>query len=283
MKFENLQRFEACVFSLPEYELKDLYTERGEKADGKYLGVFIKDTNKLIQAVSKKYILIQHKDVLLPFIDFLKRINAKISGCVFDVNGKMIAEITFDDKSLFVKPDDEIKLGVTIINSVDRSSSIKIVFFGKRVVCENGMYLNVGNISNIKEIHYGDKNLSKNLIEFYAKTIKKLQSISEVWNDVIQRSMQRIIEDKIIEYLLAGSGFGKYKIKYLLKKIKEAQAKTGWDIYNVITEWLTHEAKISWDSKKYYHDKASEMLISIANDGTERLVEQGKTILEKEV
>ena len=149
-------------------------------------GTLLPDTDQVqvpIATVSKKYQLVQHRQVLDTLAFALRKkefdldlLEAEL--CLTEFGERMWFCFTLPSYSFALPFDDldkyPMNLTVNALNSVDKSTALEINFFWYRLVCSNGMVY--GNNIKFKELHRTDS-INPNAIEkFVDRQLEQCES-----------------------------------------------------------------------------------------------------------
>jgi len=282
IQFENNKELEAVILGLPEYQKKEVWIRGKDQTYEAESHVAIIEKNSdsnPIAILSKKYKLIQHREAFIPFINMCRAMGINVKGTITKSEGKVFLRAIFMDKRARVVVDgEELYTGVLLGNSVDGTMGLFMESFAFRSVCSNGMLLGKTLVARVYKIHAGNAEILK---EQYQKFSEQIIENSPRLSDIIKRAISENIQESVINQALYGAGFGKNHVKKLLEKCQQLDIKNKWDLYNVITNWLTHELEVKWGAEKWHQSNATRLL----TEPLSILVENGaaieKTIKEK--
>lgn len=236
----------------------------------------------IIDVPTDEYVLVQHKDALRPVIDALT------------VTGNHDFRFSFystDERAwmnVYVGEGyDTVRYGFSVINSYDRSSSLKYGFegfrktkiieiVGYRQVCSNGMKIRVP-IDNAEFVKPEEREEIETLlvrslrIRHTGDVESKMQSVQPIVEAfmLLRNPLQRIIEaaqsvaveDKDTAQKLVDKYVGKRLNRKVLDQFVEKQQKKSlWGLYNALTFVASHDEVISESSRNALINKASVML-----------------------
>lgn len=164
------------IEKIPGFELLDVSAVRDgvHKDQPKFRAVVEKGKDEAIAVVSSKYSLVQMREI---FGQVLSRIDQDIDGEVLYYGGR---------GQLHVFPEDS-RVGICVVNSVDRSSAIKIFFIGKT----NGTTVYLPEGGEYKRLHVGTPlNEVRNFSEILADA-------QEAWTTVAERLSKIPLTDEL--------------------------------------------------------------------------------------
>lgn len=208
----------------------------------KYKGIFNNSQERLASIVSKKYKVIQHRDVLSAVTQTLGKLKLDVSGIVKTFNETMQADLVFKDEGLRLKDDATgIMLGFRVLNSYDKTSSFRLEAYAYRIVCNNGMAF--GNVLETRSVtfHTGQQKTFETIEAITEKFIVAMINNQEKLQLLINKSFEESIAwenvEPILEKLLT---IEKHK-KAIMAKLTIGQELTRWNLYNALTDYLSHD------------------------------------------
>lgn len=218
------------------------------KQASKYKGIYNVSQERLASVVSKKYQIIQHRDVLSAVTQTLGKLNLDVSGFVKCYNETMQADLVFKDEGFKMKDDATgIMLGFRVLNSYDKTTSFRLEAYAYRLVCENGMAF--GNVLETRTLtfHTGQLKtfeLIQDITEkFITQMIQHQEKLQTLVNKAIADSIAWEQLDQILEKLMPTA---KHK-KFIAEKLAEIAPNgnfTRWQLYNVVTDYASHNLEL---------------------------------------
>lgn len=262
--FENAQRLQALAMGMDTARLEKVSIMGREEP--RFLAVVNNATGDVESLVSDKYTLIQHREIFQPVIDAFIALGIKISGKVTYDKGRCYADIIFDDERFKVdvadrskmKKGDVINFGMRFFNSYDKTLSFGAEAYAVRLVCLNGMVSPV-NIKAIREVHAGDKSFVAKSI---GQIVKALAAESPKFADVVARTRQEIVTEAMIRELFTAWKMGAKHVEALMKQVKKLDEKNGWEIYNVLTAYITRSLEVREASKERWHKQYANKILA---------------------
>jgi len=267
--------FEAPVYFTAKTETGE---ETNEIEDRK--AIIDTSNNKMIDIVSKHYVLIQHKDAFKKVIDKLEiPEDAKVDFKTTAFNGTATLNVLFDSMQL---DDGEqgITMGTTIRNSYNRSMTLGIqvlnksynnnekviILYGMRQICANGMKIKVplgemtnaeldklnpekdvvavekiGHEANLDKIHANIKHYGKKNFDMKFDNILNLISRSRNYvQNKINDAMKNKISVEDFEEELKKINIAPRVIEKMKDELAQ-EKNTMWEAYNVVTAYATHK------------------------------------------
>ena len=195
------------------------------------------DTNEPIATVGKGFKLLTHEKALMLAKDFIHQLGEpKRKIYLADAGAIMIAEYTFEDRSLALQVGNTIGLRVFIKNAYNGTSKL-IVRVGALVLrCLNGMTV-PRDIFSVAVRHIGENMLERvsfpnpeRVLNVFNQEGKKWKRYSEI--ELIESDYSAYIEQAIKENIIQ-------------QNVTNApcEGHTVWDMYNQMTYCITHMSK----------------------------------------
>ena len=165
------------IEKIPEFELLDVSVVKDgtHRDQTKFKAVVEREKDEAIAVVSSKYALVQMREV---FGQVLSRIDQDINGEVLYYGGR---------GQLHIFPNDS-RVGICVMNSVDRSSAIRILFIGKA----NGATVYLPRVREYKRLHVGAP-LSE--VRNYSEILTYAQ---ETWETIADRLSKTPLTDELV-------------------------------------------------------------------------------------
>lgn len=224
-----------------------------------YMGVWNETSNKLACIASKKYNIVQHREVLEALSESLMDLNLSVRGTIeyYDDGDEMRAIVLFNEHVLKDDSEDGVLLGFRVVNSYNCSKGFRGDIYAYRLVCTNGLSMPVFDDGVYKRIHIGEFSASAGITEFIEKVIR----LKPQFQRLIENSMQVELEKEawvpIIERLVKHKKHQK-RILELFNAVPKAKMSK-WDIYNVFTDYMSHQPIAGW-AQVYYTEVATDVL-----------------------
>lgn len=223
------------IKNLKEFEMKSIAVERDGQfhVDSNNLAVVVKDMNPIIAAVSKKYRLVQFKDVFIPILD---GVQGDYSGEIHTYKGKAW---------LYVFPEGE-NIGILLKNSVDKSTAIEANF----AVLVNGYTVAIPKgLRGFRKAHTGQA------LQITQDFLHGLKDIKQFWADIVKRYTDYDVDDVVREEV--------FKQLKLTKKVKERienrKVSNLWDLFLSILK----EISLKKFRSEIHRDKKVQRIVEI--------------------
>lgn len=234
----------------------------GQKITDEGLVPFEND-EKIVNIVSERYSLAQHKEVFKNIIDVLDDNSIKYSIPSLYIDQKenrnrIYGQITFDDVKVDIDGSPTSPT-VDVYNSTDGGLAAGMIFGAYRFKCSNGMM--IGSEFETKKIIHTPSFFERlNFGKVYEQVMMEFKELC----DSIEK-MQMVKIDSVMLQTLAKLGFNKAFIKnypvivekYMLDKNEDLKKDTLWALYNTATNFISNHLML-----KNYADalKHQEML-----------------------
>lgn len=272
--FENVARLEAITLGLPTATLSDIKILKSTVENENRFKAVVNDSTHEVEAiVSDKYLLIEHKQIFEPVVQAMKTLGVGIKGTVTVDGGRCYADILFDDPRFKVdvnrgeqmqklkngEKTDIINFGMRFFNSYDKTTSFGAEVFAVRLICLNGMVRPVA-LKSIREVHTGDKKI---VIKSIVKLFEALVEESPKFADIVSRARQEIVTLKLLNELLVSWKLGEKHIKNIMEKARKIDELNQWNIYNVLTEYITHAMEVRESTKERWHKHYANQILAV--------------------
>lgn len=288
-RFDNLSAMQRGLMQLDTATSKPVFVE--SKQDEGYQAVWNADKNKRCMITSSKYTLVQHREVFDSFLESMKELGLNASGTIWNNGNRVIAEVQFKGKGIedpsagHIRGDDTkngktIQFGVLLRNSYDKSMAIVGNFYAGRLACLNGMVIG-RQILAVHQKHIGRINILERMKTFLTRVLDSEEKLQKLVSDAIAQTMEWQIAYKVLEKLfsqprhreeiLKRLGISmvsvedkktkKVTVSYIWDKPQEETKKVSrWQLYNAVTNYLTHGERMTPHVQEVLQGKASKLL-----------------------
>ena len=200
-----------------------------------YKAIVRQDSGKLISIMKNTYQLVPNREVILPLMDELHKLDNKWiidPSHSFIQPGRMRLQITFPELTLN-DGTSEIALSLFLHNSYDGSEGVRLFWGAIREICSNGMVFGT-LLSKYYRRHTSGldiNNLKEKLQATYDKIPVIKHRIDMMQNTKINPKFRRDLEDQL----------GKHVIKYVDQTEKQSKRSENlWALFNIVTYYISH-------------------------------------------
>ena len=222
------------------------------------------NSGKRAAVVSDIYHEYQHKDVVTRVAEHMQKSQLSGHGKIYNYGDTMKLEILFDNIALINDPQGRgkgIAPGVIFRNSYNKANSVTGYGYFLRLICTNGMTMRQlipelrfserHTLSIIEKLPTAIENFTVGLLsrsKLIETTIKIASEVKVPFSNREQR-LQTIVA--LVEH---------NKVGEMIEKNLTSLEPTKWDIYNAITQVLSHERM--GETVKEKIEKISEKVLS---------------------
>lgn len=260
--FTSLGNLKALDF---DAVLTPVYDQSGHEIPG-YRRVFREDRDETLSIVSDQYKLVQHKDALQPAVALLHGEGWGVKASRVERNGaSAFVELERRDKTVTIVGQ-QVGERLMLRNSYDKSSSLSFTLGAIVLICGNGAVAPRGKVG-FSGHHVGDldgnfknflstlgkieKEFATHLLNYYEGMDKRVPE--DIGREIVRRSLGERQEQHIRNLWTRGIG--------------RSGDHTAWDLYNGVTQYLTHEFKGNWDRREKLNQTALTLISGYVNHG----------------
>ena len=241
-KFDGLVQLKQAIMRLDRAE--EVVYDNGRQIDlrgtkGRFKALWNMDKNRVETIRGKDYILVQHKEVLEPFIQALSKLNLSVAGDIKDYGGAVYITCFFKNLELIKDDRSGIQRGIRIVNSFNSYTAIRGEMWGMRLVCSNGMRI-PGFEAKVRQLHMGHINLPQLMEGFLTTVIEKSKSLKLLVSGAMADTLEWEIVQKVYKVLLKEEKHIEAIMKIFNEDNLDKKTITRWDVYNAITKYATH-------------------------------------------
>jgi len=258
----SLEELKLCAMSFDSANSVPVYATSAKLRQKQYQGIWNVEKNKLCAIAGKDYNIIQHRDFVGETASALQRLNLRSSAKVRDSGDKVIVDITFNDSKLFIQKGEEFYTGIRMINSYNKTTGVMILPHLVRLACTNGMVMNIGWVKSFNVRH--NSKMSKDFESIAKKIIDDMVNGNDKFKALVESclidSVEWAILDKILPVL-----FQTEKHREAIQGILKQDGKdkvTRWDLYNAVTDYVSHSSSLSVGFDIALQNKAQQILVT---------------------
>lgn len=222
-------------------KLVDVFTKEGKQVP-RSKAVFRTDENRPIAAVSDRYRLITHEEVIDRSQDFMKKLGEFDVIHTLDKDGaRVMSEYTFNDRTIDIGGGDVMALRAYVDNSYNGSKSARIRLGAWRLVCKNGLIIGKTAMDLVF------RHIGQNKID-WGSAFPNPDLISDHFTQESQKwkryTVSRVKKADAIELIDNAAEQGLIPNKSVDSFIEELEPEVSfWDIYNLFTAEITHNVR----------------------------------------
>jgi hypothetical protein len=227
------------------------------KETQEYKAIWNLNTNTLGCIASKKYNIIQHRQVVNALFTALDNLNLKYEWEIKTDNHRLFLDVKFPETKMLIKVGEEFIGGIRLVNSYDKTTGLLILPRLERLACANGMIVTKFLFA------YSIKHNQKLVHDFegvIGKSLNQMINSSSVLKALINNCIDDSVEWKYAGIVLFNLLHRKKHVKEIMMNLTEKDEVTRWDIYNSITQYATHGAQIKPTVESWLQYKAQQLL-----------------------
>jgi len=260
----DMNELSQKAFQFDRAESRDVFVGDNENAEKNYQAVYNIDKNEVACISSDRYNVVQHKHLVDSVREAISNLNIKATATVRNDGNRIFVDLSFPDSKLYVAKGEEFFSGIRIINSYDKTTGVMILPFLKRLICSNGMVVNVGWVKEFNVSHSNKlaKDFEVSVDQMIKSMVEKNDKFKAMVNNCIGDSIEWEIMDSIINKLVDARSKHIEAIKSKLKSNCKGTIPTRWDLYNAFTDYATHGQQLSPNIENWLQNKAQKVLIT---------------------
>jgi hypothetical protein len=205
-------------------------------------------TQRPLAIVSRRYSVVQHRDVANEVVGYCEQRGYEIVRMMLLQRGaRLMIEVKSGD---MVEIDgDEIEKRCLVYNSYNTTRSISVLTAGMRLVCSNGLVA-PGFVERLRKVH---------VFKFFeiAKINQTIEAGFKAWNvslDVLQEAVGTMANtEKVLEFVKLPETY----IKLAKERLPPRENLN--EIWNCLTQILTHEAGCGVNTQIEYYKEANKV------------------------
>jgi len=218
------------------------------------------DDDKYISVVSDNYHLIKNKDIIEPLVETFDKIGIKYtidnihSYCKPNkMNLRLILpDIEFDEK---IEGDDgksKYNFSLSLHNSYDGSTSVRVLWSLYRLICKNGAMINkILNSFRIKHTKYADiEKIKMEMDRVYSKIPQIQEKFEELSNIKVNAEFMKIILNELGKRLYEKINGDALLLSNTFNRLQ---------LFNLLTQYVSHNIK--QDRMLHYQNKISNIFV----------------------
>jgi hypothetical protein len=263
----------ATPDQVPLYDLVPLRGPEGEPLE-EYRGVRRRDTSAVVSVVSRRYQLVQHREVaeaVHAIGEALERPSEEATAPAFPreqirlfAGGRRMEVRLVVGTRYELGPGESVYPGVRVMNSLDGSWAVRAEGTGVRIACANQLYAGMHSLVELREVHLSS---ATDLLAMLQKTI---HTILGRFPDALRVYLDAMGEEVLAEDVtpaLVAAGLPRVHASAIGARAEVAASHnallTRWAAYQVATAFLTHEAgpRVSPERSRGFERAAASALL----------------------
>jgi hypothetical protein len=239
-------------------------TKSDAEKDDQRKAIWNVQRNKTASIVCKNYNLLQHSDVVGSVVDAMTNLNLKAEARVSDMHNRIFVDISFPEAQIKLNiVGEEFMSGIRIVNSYDKTTGIMVIPYLKRLVCSNGMVMNVNwvkslNVKHTSKLTQDFESVAQRLIHDMISSSDKLQAMV---SDCIGDSIEWEIMDRILQKLDRKKHI-KAITTELIQTCGKQKSYSRWQLYNAFTSYATHGLQLKPSVENWLQTQAQKILVT---------------------
>lgn len=273
----------AEIAKLPDVELRRVFDGNNAELE-KFRAVTNTATNEVYAVLSDQYRVVQDREILTPFADMAEERGLNTVGRTHSQGGKTRAYVTFTNPEYIVRlldeQDDDIMIGVRLVNSHKGDRGWGFRFFGVRMVCCNfntwGHMLGSMHVRHVSSADAIRETYLKGIENALDKT-PKLKNMAHVlsetfvkWDEAIDMAWGCNASPGVASQIGAN-------IEVLVPEIKSKAKPTAYDIWNALTAGATWGQSFNPETLEHRADGAEKLWYA----NHDHLIQKGRERREK--
>lgn len=208
---------------------------------------------------SQEYKIIQHNAVVSSLFQAINNLNLKFSYDARQGNNTLFVDIKFPETRINVMKGEEFIGGLRIINSYNKTTGLMILPRLDRVVCSNGMV--VSKFLDGYTIKHNQK-IVEDFQRVIEKALNEMINASPKLRAIIEHCMEDSVEFQLAEKILYNLLKSERHTTAIYERLqKDRKDKlTRWDIYNAITDYVSHGEQLKPTVEQAMQMKAQKLL-----------------------
>lgn len=222
-------------------KLVDVFTAEGQQVP-RAKAVLRTDENRPIAAVSDRYRLITHEEIIDHSQNFMKKIGEYDVIHTLDKDGaRVMSEYTFNDRTIDIGRGDVMALRAYVENSYNGTKAARIRLGAWRLICRNGMIIGKTAIDLVFR-HAGQNQIDwSSTFPHHELILDHFTQEGQKWK---RYSSAQIKADTAGKIIAEATEQGIIPQKSAERFIEDLEPEvTFWDVYNLFTAEITHNVR----------------------------------------
>ena len=239
------------INNLPKFELRGIAVKQDDKyIDNDYFIAVIEEGKPefVISVVSNKYQLVQFKDIFIPAVENIEKIN---NYFLTYYKGKAYLEIYPEGEEFLINSKERV--GLALKNSVDKAWAVNINF----VISSKDfptITLPSKLIKGLRKVHVGNMTVAKDFLNI-------VNDVKEAWKRIVDEFQNYQLKKDELEEFAKQTKIGA-RIKKKIEKIYEDHQPNLWEIFVLVIKEI---GKRRYKSEIHKKEKIERITNAIFN------------------
>ena len=266
----NLGELKAQAIGLDDAEERSIFTSPGPNAMTqnpilieKHKAIWNTTKDKCACIASQDYNVLRHQDFVNSIADGLARLNIKSQAHIKNGKNRVIVDINFPDAKIDVMKGETFTGGIRLVNSYDKSTGVIIAPRLTRLVCMNGMTMDVKGFVKTFHVHHTSERvleIEKVADQMIKEIINSSEKLKLMLDKCIGDSVEWGILDKIAPAIFSVDKHREGIMQILAEKRRTGSPCTRWDFYNAVTQYISRGESLSANLDMLMQMKAQRIL-----------------------
>lgn len=236
-----------------------------QKPEQKWKAIYNVSKGRPSAFVTKNYNTVQHKDIVTGFLGSCNSLGLKTETRIHDFGDRIWVDVNFPTQMIKLSiVGEEFTAGFRLLNSYNKTAGVMVIPMLKRLLCSNGMVMNVKGFAGAFIYKHNSKEVKdlQNMIDSALKAqINSDKRLKEIVSICMEDSIEWKIAEKMMNHLL--NVYGQDHIDAILEYAKNLEKNKNinrWDLYNAMTWYISHSKNLSACVENYLTAKSQKML-----------------------
>ena len=257
----TLAELKNTALSFDQAEMRDVHiiADSEDYVSPRHMGVWNVNKSELATIAAKDYCVIQHKYAIQTVVEALSSLGIKATASLKTSRHGIHVDFDFPEMGFELhEVGESFTSGMRVINDYSRSGGLTIAPRVTRLVCSNGMI--VTEAVQSRKVKYSEE-LQITLEGTIDKLIKDIISADQRLSDMVSSCMMDSVEGMTMKLLLKQLFKSKIHRENIFQRFDHNKKELSrWDLYNAVTNYATHDERLTPHVESYLQSKASEVM-----------------------
>lgn len=228
--------------------------------------VYRPDIRATLSVMSDKYQLVEHQEAMKPAVDALGEQGWDIGRARVERDGAS-AWVELERRDLSIKVvGEQVGQRILMRNTYDGTSTLRLSFGALVLACSNGAVV-PGMVLGFNSHHTGD---IRDRLKELTKRVEKIESglgtkMIEAYSQ-LDTAVDHKVGKEIIRRIVGDRKMDE-PVKYWTRGIGRNGNETAWNLYNGITQYLTHDFSGNWGRRERKNAEAFDLIAYYLREG----------------